>query len=155
LATARGHPLDEAVNVALAALPSFVLGDSHYAAALVAALYLYPYLAHANARLDLPGLGLVLMTPRFHHWHYADDPAAVNRNFGAILSVWDHLLGSAYCPATFPSRYGIGKPLLADGSYLTHLLSPRSRGSGIVLLPQADLSEEPLSFTLSFTLTGR
>jgi sterol desaturase/sphingolipid hydroxylase (fatty acid hydroxylase superfamily) len=40
----------------------------------------------------------VLATQEFHHWHHANDAAAINRNFGGFLSIWDWIIGTAHCP---------------------------------------------------------
>jgi sterol desaturase/sphingolipid hydroxylase (fatty acid hydroxylase superfamily) len=132
LATARVHPIDLALNITVASLPTYALGYADQQPWLATFLFLYPFLAHADARLRLPVLDRVIVSPAFHHWHHADDPAAHDRNFGAILSVWDRLLGTAHEPAGYPERYGIGRPELAGDAYLGHLVSPlRRRGIGV------------------------
>jgi sterol desaturase/sphingolipid hydroxylase (fatty acid hydroxylase superfamily) len=127
LATSRGHPLDQALNIAVAVLPFYAVGDVAYAPYLIAFLYLYPFLLHADARLRTGVLRWLLVTPEFHHWHHADQPEAYNRNFGAILSIWDHLFGTAHGSKGFPNTYGIGSPALANSDYLGQLLSPLAR----------------------------
>jgi sterol desaturase/sphingolipid hydroxylase (fatty acid hydroxylase superfamily) len=73
LATSRGHPIDQMVNLTAASLPVIALGGDGYAPALIAFLYLYPFVLHANARLKYRWLGFVFVTPVFHHWHHADE----------------------------------------------------------------------------------
>lgn len=37
-----------------------------------------------------------LISPNYHRWHHADDPAAYNRNFGDMCAVWDRMFGTHY-----------------------------------------------------------
>lgn len=124
LATSRVHPLDLAITITVASLPVYALGYAEEQPWLLAVLFLYPFYAHANAGLRLGVLDRVIVSPAFHHWHHADDPAAHDKNFGAILAVWDRLLGTAHEPGGFPERYGIGDPRLAADDYVGHLLAP-------------------------------
>jgi len=127
LATARVHPVDLGVSLTMAALPAYALGLAATDPWLLTFLFLYPFLAHANAHIRLPVLDRVLVSPELHHWHHATDPAAHDRNFGAILSVWDRLFGTIHAPGGFPPAYGIGERALAEGDYLDHLLAPLTR----------------------------
>lgn len=124
LATSRGHPIDQIVNLAAASLPVLALGGASYAPGLIAFLYLYPFLLHANARLPVRWLGLVFVTPVFHHWHHAEETAAHDHNFGAILSIWDRLFRTAIDSAGYPARYGTGDSTLDSQDYLGQLTTP-------------------------------
>jgi sterol desaturase/sphingolipid hydroxylase (fatty acid hydroxylase superfamily) len=124
LATSRVHPLDLTFNITAATLPAAALGYLAAQPWLVAVQFLYPFLLHANARVRLPAVGCVLVCPEFHHWHHAAATKPHGANFGAFLSVWDRLLGTAHEPGGFPDRYGIGDARLAEGDYLCHLLAP-------------------------------
>ena len=54
---------------------------------------------HSNIDFDIKWLGYVINNPRFHIWHHAaDDPNAINKNFGIMLSLWDWIFGTAYMP---------------------------------------------------------
>lgn len=128
LATARAHPLDQALSVVITALPGLALaGGGELPWALGLFFLYYPFLSHADAALRLPGLDRVLVTPRFHHWHHAAEPGMHHANFGGFLSVWDHLFGTVHQPAGHPDRYGIGDPVLAGADHLGHLLAPITR----------------------------
>jgi sterol desaturase/sphingolipid hydroxylase (fatty acid hydroxylase superfamily) len=124
LATARGHPLDQAINIAGASIPLYLVGGADYAPAMVAFLYLYPFLLHASARINLGPLRVVVVTPEFHHWHHARDARAHDRNFGAVLSVWDHLFRTAVADRSRPDEYGIDDRAVGNLPYLGQLLSP-------------------------------
>jgi sterol desaturase/sphingolipid hydroxylase (fatty acid hydroxylase superfamily) len=80
---------------------------------------------HSNTRVKTRRLNYILSTQEFHHWHHANDPRAVNRNFGGFLSIWDWIFGTAYCPADEePDSFGIPEMPTPPARYLDHLLSP-------------------------------
>jgi sterol desaturase/sphingolipid hydroxylase (fatty acid hydroxylase superfamily) len=64
---------------------------------------------HANLRLRCRWLEAVLVTPRYHHIHHSRDPRHHDRNFGALLSVWDRVFGTYLDPdlVTAPIEFGI------------------------------------------------
>ena len=129
LATSRGHPIDQIINLTAASLPVLAVGGASYATALIAFLYLYPFVLHAHARLPVKGLGWVFVTPVFHHWHHAEDAAAHDRNFGAIFSFWDRLFHTALVDARYPTAYGLGDGRLDRQDYLGQLVTPLLPGS--------------------------
>jgi len=52
---------------------------------------------HSNLNIDLKWLRYFVNSPRMHIWHHAaDEPEAVNKNFGIVLSVWDWIFRTAY-----------------------------------------------------------
>src|SRR5690349_14286578 len=55
-------------------------------------------LHHSTQELDSLRVNYFFATQEFHHWHHADDPQAIDKNFGGFLSVWDWIFGTAYCP---------------------------------------------------------
>src|SRR5262249_40729138 len=62
-------------------------------------------------------------TPRFHHWHHANDRLERNRNFAAQLSLFDRLFGTYYLPSDrTPTRFGVDDPV--PGTYLRNLGYP-------------------------------
>lgn len=124
LATSRVHPLDLAVNIVAVTLPTAALGQVELAPWLVTFFFVYPFVTHANARIRMRGVGTVLVTPAFHHWHHADENEAYDRNFGMFLSLWDRLFGTAVDSDEFPTRYGIGSGDLDTADYLGHLTLP-------------------------------
>lgn len=127
LSTSRGHPLDQIINLLVTVTPVYAIGfDLTFSVAFMAFQFYFPFLAHANTRLTLRPLSAVLVTPAFHHWHHAYEPAAVNRNYGAILSVWDWLFHTSYLPRRMPTAYGIPDPM--PNGWLGQLAAPfRSR----------------------------
>jgi len=128
LAGSRMHLVDVVVTRALAFVPLYVLGFSPAPVyAYLVFVSFHAVLIHANVRFRFERLAHVLATPRFHHWHHAADPAAVDRNFAVHLPVIDRLLGTYYMPPErWPEAYGIpGNPVPRD--YARQLLYPFRR----------------------------
>lgn len=125
LATYRVHPVDQVLNSTVIALPAIVLGFSPIPVLVYAMAYrIHAPILHSNIRVDLGFLGLILTSPRFHHWHHADQAEAYDRNFGGQLSIFDRLFGTHHKPgeSTLPTRYGIGGAI--PETYASHLLQP-------------------------------
>ena len=113
LAGSRLHLVDVIATRAAAFVPLFVLGFSP--AALAGYLVWVSAQAtwiHANLRWRTGWLDRLLVTPRFHHWHHAADPAAEDKNFAVHFPWIDRLFGTHYLPeAAWPERYGVaGEP---------------------------------------------
>jgi sterol desaturase/sphingolipid hydroxylase (fatty acid hydroxylase superfamily) len=124
LATSRGHPLDLAFNMVAITLPTYAMGQIQMAPWLLTFFFLYPFVCHANARIRFAWVGRILVTPEFHHWHHAADTKAYDKNFGAFLSIWDRLFGTAIEPGQFPDSYGIENPALDATDYLGQIAAP-------------------------------
>ena len=83
---------------------------------------------HANVRSACGWLERLLVTPRFHHWHHAAEPEAVDKNFAVHLPWLDRLFGTAYEPSRWPARYGIAEGEAPEG-VLAQLAWPFRRAS--------------------------
>ncbi len=68
--------------------------------------------AMANCGIDLSKIEWLLVTPKYHHWHHADAPEAINKNYAVYLSFIDKLFGTQYNPKNWPEGYGVidGEP---------------------------------------------
>jgi lathosterol oxidase len=130
LASSRLHLFDIVVTRGLSFIPLYVLGFS--APAVYAYLVFVSFHAvfiHANLRFRFRGVEWLVVTPRFHHWHHAAAPEAVDKNFAIHLPVIDRILGTAYFPVGgWPDAYGLAGPPMPDG-WFRQLLSPVRRHS--------------------------
>jgi sterol desaturase/sphingolipid hydroxylase (fatty acid hydroxylase superfamily) len=127
LAAHRVHPIDQILTKAASYLPVFVLGFSIEAILLFAVLYRWQaLLIHSNVRVGFGPLRWVFASPQFHHWHHANCPEAIDKNFAGQLPVWDLLFGTLHMPdARMPARYGTDEPV--PPSYLGQLAYPFTR----------------------------
>ena len=124
LAAFRVHPVDQIVNASIIALPTMVLGFSPVALLIYALLYKWhAILLHSNVDVSFGPLGWVVTTPRFHHWHHANQVEAYDRNFGGQLAIWDRLFGTAYqSEQPRPERYGVDDP--PPENFVSHMVLP-------------------------------
>ena len=74
--------------------------------AIVALRLLHNNWVHTRYDLHLGPLTKIIATPRFHHWHHADDPAAYNTNFGNTFSLWDVMFGTYRVPSAYTGKFG-------------------------------------------------
>jgi sterol desaturase/sphingolipid hydroxylase (fatty acid hydroxylase superfamily) len=113
------------------AVPALLLGFSPLALLIYSVVYQWhSILLHSNVRVSFGPLEAVISTPRFHHWHHADEPEAYDRNFGGQLVIWDRLFGTAFDPALnipgrYPERFGVDQPPRED--FFAHILAPFAR----------------------------
>jgi lathosterol oxidase len=126
LAGSRLHLVDIVVTRGLSFVPLYVLGFAPGAVfAYVLFVSFHAVLIHANVRWRFGPLGLVLATPRFHHWHHAVAPVDVN--FAVHLPVIDRLFGTHYLPGDrWPAEYGLAGAPVPPG-YLAQLAYPFGR----------------------------
>lgn len=69
---------------------------------------LYQFFLHTHLDMSLGPLEYVLNTPRHHRVHHATNEACLDRNYGNVLIVFDHLFGTfAKIPTDEPLRFGL------------------------------------------------
>jgi sterol desaturase/sphingolipid hydroxylase (fatty acid hydroxylase superfamily) len=136
LAGSRLHLVDIVLTRGLSFVPLYVLGFARPALyAYLVFVSFHAVFIHANVRFRLRPFEWLMVTPRFHHWHHALDPAAVDRNFAVHLPVIDRLFGTAYLPpGRWPDAYGIGGEPVPEG-WLRQLVLPWRRSAA---RPRAD-----------------
>jgi sterol desaturase/sphingolipid hydroxylase (fatty acid hydroxylase superfamily) len=133
LASARLHLVDIVVTRGLSFVPLFILGFSP--PALYAYLIFVSFHAvfiHANVRFRFRPIEQLVVTPRFHHWHHAVEPEAVDTNFAIHLPIIDRLFGTCYFPdGRWPRAYGLAGSPVPDG-WLRQLGWPFRRARAVV-----------------------
>ena len=58
---------------------------------------------HSNSRIGIGPLKWLFASPQFHHWHHANEPAAIDKNFAGQLVFLDWLGGTCSCPTACPT----------------------------------------------------
>jgi sterol desaturase/sphingolipid hydroxylase (fatty acid hydroxylase superfamily) len=126
LAAHREHPLDTVYTVGLINLPAFVLGFPPAAlGGLVAFRGLWAVFIHANVRVPLGPLRVLVGSPDLHHAHHERRRDA--GNYANLSPLMDVLFGTYRRPDREPERLGVNEPMPA--SYLGQLAHPfRPRG---------------------------
>jgi sterol desaturase/sphingolipid hydroxylase (fatty acid hydroxylase superfamily) len=114
LAAHRVHPVDQILTKAGSYLPVLALGFSDAAVAIIAVIYFWQsLLIHSNVRVNFGPLKWIVASPQFHHWHHANEPAAINKNFAGQLPLIDVLAGTLFMPERMPTAYGTDEPVPA------------------------------------------
>jgi sterol desaturase/sphingolipid hydroxylase (fatty acid hydroxylase superfamily) len=102
-------------------LPAVLLG---FEPALVLASLLFilgwQQWLHTELVGKLPLLDGWLNTPSNHRVHHGVQPQYLDRNFGAVLMVWDRLFGT-YAAEVEPVRYGLTDPIASANPLKVHL----------------------------------
>jgi sterol desaturase/sphingolipid hydroxylase (fatty acid hydroxylase superfamily) len=121
LAAHREHPLDTIYTMTLINLPAMILG---FRLETIGSFLLFRGVwaayVHANVRLPIGPLRMLLGAPELHHWHHAKDRDA--GNYANISPLMDLLFGTYRCPNHEPKHFGLRQP--TAGSYLGHLVGP-------------------------------
>ena len=128
LAGSRLHLVDIVVTRGLSFVPLYLLGFSPPALyAYLVFVAFHAVFIHANVRFRFRPIERLVVTPRFHHWHHAAAPEAVDRNFAVHLPIIDRLFGTSYFPeGRWPDAYGLAGPPVPDG-WLHQLVWPLGR----------------------------
>ncbi len=124
----RFHPLDLVALITCQSVPLLLLGidpRAYVSYSLFASVY--GQLQHCNVVAPTGRvLDWVFSTPGIHRWHHSTDLREGNHNYGAILSLWDHVFGSYFRPhdRDFDGVVGIAAMPAFPSHYLGQLLSP-------------------------------
>lgn len=108
----RIHILEAVVmNVFYIAMLSWLGLPGEGAVILYLVHLLYNRFVHVALDIHFGPLSKVLATPRFHQWHHAVEPAAHNKNFANIFSLWDVIFKTYRVPGPMTGAMGFeGSP---------------------------------------------
>ncbi len=84
--------------------------------------HVYQFCLHTECVGRLKWVGWLFVTPSDHRVHHASNNEYLDRNFGAMLTIWDRCFGS-YRPEDVQPVYGLVKPMRSN-SPLTVMLAP-------------------------------
>lgn len=73
----------------------------------------WSFFIHANIKVRLGWIEALLTTPAFHHWHHSRNDH-IDRNYAAMLPIYDRLFGTHYLPRHWPDAYGTDSPVPTD-----------------------------------------
>jgi sterol desaturase/sphingolipid hydroxylase (fatty acid hydroxylase superfamily) len=123
----RFHPIDDFLMDIIPYLPMFVLGGSVQEWAPLYILHrVLVMIQHSQIRWRFGPLYYVFVSPTFHSFHHSVQENHYNRNFGATLSIFDFIFGTAIDEKERPKVYGlpdIKMPTLASTVYVPlHLI---------------------------------
>jgi sterol desaturase/sphingolipid hydroxylase (fatty acid hydroxylase superfamily) len=91
----RYHVVEYVVRYTFLIIPFLILRlDPPVIAAFVVFQKCYSHFYHGNIRTNLGPLKYILVTPQSHRVHHSLETEHRDKNFGAIFSVWDFILGT-------------------------------------------------------------
>jgi len=101
---------------------------------------LWQFWLHTRVIDRLPGgLELVLNTPSHHRVHHGRNPWAIDRNFGAVLIVWDRLFGTffdeSWAPGAEALVYGVVPPIRGFSPIWSSLVEWQSLAERVIAAP--------------------
>jgi len=77
----------------------------------------YQFLCHTEAVGRLGPLEYVFDTPSNHRVHHGSNPEYIDRNFGGVLMIWDHLFGTYQAEHARP-RYGLPEGFVSHNPFV-------------------------------------
>jgi sterol desaturase/sphingolipid hydroxylase (fatty acid hydroxylase superfamily) len=93
----RIHFVELFASSALAALPMLMLKvETPMVVWWLLLMTWYARLYHANIKSNFGPLRYIFVTPQSHRVHHSRHSEHFDQNYGAILSVWDHLFGTQH-----------------------------------------------------------
>jgi sterol desaturase/sphingolipid hydroxylase (fatty acid hydroxylase superfamily) len=79
----------------------------------------YQFFVHTELVPRIAWLDWVINTPSAHRVHHASNPEYIDKNFGGVLLIWDHLFGTYQ--AELPHvriRYGLAHPRSSENPFV-------------------------------------
>ena len=124
LAAHREHPVDSLYTILLVNLPMFALGFPVSTLVWFAGFRgLWAVFIHANVRLPIGPLRVLIGAPELHHWHH--ERARESGNYANVSPLMDLIFGTYRCPDHEPEALGVEEPM--PKGYLGQLLHPFRR----------------------------
>lgn len=123
LTTFRTTVIDRIVTLAILAVPAAMLKiDAAMPVAIAAVLQFHQLIVHSDSGWSFGPLDRVLVSPSFHEVHHSSLEAHLDRNYGGVLSIWDHLFGTRVPCGQQPLKYGLVAERLPEAWFKQQLV---------------------------------
>lgn len=124
MTTFRLTLLDRIVAMAVLAVPATMMNvDAAYPIALAALLQFHQLVIHSDSGWSFGPLDRVFVSPSFHEVHHSSLEPHLDKNYGGVLTVWDHLFGTYAARGERELEYGLVGEQLPE-SWLKQQLVP-------------------------------
>ena len=109
IAGSRSHFVDILITRSLILIPMTLLGFSQSVlAGYLVFVAFHATFSHTDFRPRTRWIEPYFVTCRYHHWHHAADPDAIDVNFAIHFPFIDKLFGTYHLPKdAWPERYGL------------------------------------------------
>jgi len=95
LTTFRATVIDRVVALVVLAVPAAMMKvDAALPVAIAALLQFHQLIIHSDSGWSFGPLDKLFVSPSFHEVHHSSLEPHLDRNYGGVLSVWDHLFGT-------------------------------------------------------------
>jgi sterol desaturase/sphingolipid hydroxylase (fatty acid hydroxylase superfamily) len=92
LTTFRATVMDRIVALAILAVPAAIMRvDVAMPLAVAAVLQFHQLIIHSDSGWSFGPLDRVIVSPSFHEVHHSSLEPHLDRNYGGVLAIWDHL----------------------------------------------------------------
>lgn len=120
ITVARDHPLERGLNELLIYMPlALVAIDRTVPLWLSGILGAYGLFKHSMVPWYWGWLGkYVFQAPVYHRVHHSFRPDQIDKNFGNVLGLWDHVFGTFYHGEVINSEIGISDMAYSKAGYL-------------------------------------
>src|SRR6185503_19355468 len=131
VAGSRSHYVDILITRGLIMIPMTLLGFSQGTmAGYLVFVSFHATFCHTDFRPRTIWIEPYFVTVRYHHWHHAAQPEAVDVNFAIHLPFIDRVFGTQYLPKDeWPRKYGLVGSKVPQG-FFAQFLSPFRRSAG-------------------------
>lgn len=135
ITTTRAHPLDQAVQLIVLAIPTTLLGGSMLDFfVLNLAMAMHAGLTHSMLPWNFGWLGRwVLYSPIGHRIHHSDLPEHHDKNLGSVFVFWDRLFGTWYAGPVVNQTVGLEHNIYNRNGLLSDFVTCALRFYGAVL----------------------
>lgn len=130
LNSARNHPIDAALSLALLVAPLVLLGAGERVLSVAMVVWaVHALFQHANVDVRLGPLNWMLSMAQVHRWHHSRRIDEANANYGQTLLVWDLVFGTRRVPEGREPPEDVGLPDLPSypTGWLGQVASPFDR----------------------------
>lgn len=125
LAGSRMHIVELFLTRILIITPIILIGFSESAINLYAVvLGLYATMIHSNIYVKFWALEKIFVSPKFHHWHHANQRDAINVNYAGELSILDLMFGTYLEKEEYPEAYGVSPKQWIPNTVISQTLYP-------------------------------
>jgi sterol desaturase/sphingolipid hydroxylase (fatty acid hydroxylase superfamily) len=95
MTTFRATIIDRMVVLVVLAVPAAIMNvDAVYPVAIASLLQFHQLVIHSDSGWSFGPLDKLFVSPSFHEVHHSSLEPHLDKNYGGVLSVWDHLFGT-------------------------------------------------------------
>lgn len=125
LVKSRLHIIENFANKLFIVTPIIILWFSISAINFYAIfIWFYTVFIHSNINIYFWPIEKIFVSPKFHHWHHANDKEAINKNYAAEISFLDTLFWTYLDKKEYPKEYWLYKDTSLPKAFLKQIIYP-------------------------------